>query len=97
MPAKNSVVFIVQPEGHNEINNNRATECKKRYIDKIHSNDIGVNIQLLSNRRANPKGPFFDVVFDSIHFYYLDNKLWPIWQSKHRLGLQYCLYKCNKA
>ena len=44
MPAENSVVFIVQPEGHNEINNDWASEGKKRHIDKIHSNNVGIDV-----------------------------------------------------
>ena len=57
------IVFYVQPESQDEVDNDGATKSKKRNINEVKSNSSGVNVKLLSQKWAYPEGVVFDILF----------------------------------
>lgn len=49
------VIFMFKDKSHDKINNDRAAECEKRQVNKIHPYGGGFNAEFFSPPLANAK------------------------------------------
>lgn len=58
---------MLKNEGHDKINNDRASEREKRKIDEVHPDVGGLDPQFFSPPFTNPEGLLFEPGYNAVY------------------------------